>query len=87
MKRISLTLSALALACAAQAASLNVGCFNIRFQTASDQGDLDWNNRKEYVARTITEYGYDIVGINEMRVAQQLPDMKAMLPGYTFTGC
>ena len=86
MKRISLTLSALALACAAQAASLNVGCFNIRFQTASDQGDLDWNNRKEYVARTITEYGYDIVGINEMRVAQQLPDMKAMLPGYTFSG-
>lgn len=86
MKRIPLTLSALAIGCAAQAASMNIGCFNIRFQTAADTGELDWNNRKEYVARTITEYGYDVLAINEMLVGQQRDDMLAMLPGYTFSG-
>ncbi len=74
MKRISLTLSALALACAAQAASLERRMLQHPFsRLPPDQGDLDWNNRRNMAARTITEYGYDIVGINEMRVAQQLP--------------
>lgn len=86
MKRIPLTLSALAIGCAAQAATMNIGCFNIRFQTAADTGELDWNNRKEYVARTITEYGYDVISINEMLVGQQRDDMLAMLPEYTFSG-
>ena len=66
--------------------SFNVGCFNIRFLTSSDQGELSWYNRKAYVARTITHFGYDIIGINEMSAGEQRDDMISLLPEYTFVG-
>ena len=53
----------------ANTTTLNVGCFNIRFKTTADQGELSWDNRKSYVARTIIDFKYDIVGVNERRFA------------------
>ncbi len=82
---LSIALPLVALA-AAQAATLNVGTYNIRFLTPDDKGDLDWKNRKEYVARTITDAQYDILAINEMSCGEQLNDMKKMLPQYSFSG-
>lgn len=60
-----------------------IGTYNIRIITTSDTGDKSWNNRKEYVARTITESGYDVIGINEMVTGQQEQDLRALLPDYT----
>ncbi|MBD5234537.1 MAG: hypothetical protein HDS65_10250 [Bacteroidales bacterium] len=86
-KRIALSIAIPAAAfIAAQAASLNVGAYNIRFLTSGDTGDRAWNNRKEYVGRTIKDAAYDIVAINEMSCGTQMEDMKAMLPEYSMSG-
>lgn len=68
----------------ANTTTLNVGCFNIRFKTTADQGELSWDNRKSYVARTIIDFKYDIVGVNEMNAGSQQEDMKSLLPEYSF---
>ena len=68
----------------ANTTTLNVGCFNIRFKTTADQGELSWDNRKSYVARTIIDFKYDIVGVNEMNDGSQQEDMKSLLPEYSF---
>lgn len=68
----------------ANTTTLNVGCFNIRFKTSADQGELSWDNRKSYVARTIIDFKYDIVGVNEMNAGSQQEDMKNLLPQYSF---
>ncbi len=68
----------------ANTTTLNVGCFNIRFKTTADQGELSWDNRKSYVARTIIDFTYDIVGVNEMNAGSQQEDMKSLLPEYSF---
>lgn len=67
----------------ANTTTLNVGCFNIR-KTTADQGELSWDNRKSYVARTIIDFKYDIVGVNEMNAGSQQEDMKSLLPEYSF---
>ena len=68
----------------ANTTTLNVGCFNIRFKTTADQGELSWDNRKSYVARTIIDFKYDSVGVNEMNAGSQQEDMKSLLPEYSF---
>ena len=68
----------------ANTTTLNVGCFNIRFKTTADQGELSWDNRKSYVARTIIDFKYDIVGVNEMHAGSQQEDKKSLLPEYSF---
>lgn len=68
----------------ANTTTLNVGCFNIRFKTTADQGELSWDNRKSYVARTIIDFKYDIVGVNEMNAGSKQEDMKSLLPEYSF---
>ena len=68
----------------ANTTTLNVGCFNIRFKTTADKGELSWDNRKSYVARTIIDFKYDIVGVNEMNAGSQQEDMKSLLPEYSF---
>lgn len=68
----------------ANTTTLNVGCFNIRSKTTADQGELSWDNRKSYVARTIIDFKYDIVGVNEMNAGSQQEDMKSLLPEYSF---
>ena len=79
-----LFLSTLSTVGLANTTTLNVGCFNIRFKTSADQGELSWNNRKSYVARTIIDFKYDIVGVNEMNAGSQQEDMKSLLPEYSF---
>ena len=79
-----LFLSALSTVGLANTTTLNVGCFNIRFKTSADQGELSWDNRKSYVARTIIDFKYDIVGVNEMNAGSQQEDMKSLLPEYSF---
>ena len=79
-----LFLSALSTVGLANTTTLNVGCFNIRFKTTADQGELSWDNRKSYVARTIIDFKYDIVGVNEMNAGSQQEDMKSLLPEYSF---
>ena len=64
----------------ANTTTLNVGCFNIRFKTTADQGELSWDNRKSYVARTIIDFKY----VNEMNAGSQQGDMKSLLPEYSF---
>lgn len=61
-----------------------MGTFNIRLRTTSDTGDLHWDNRKTYVARTITEFGYDVIGLNEITSGVQKSDIQNMLPDYSF---
>lgn len=60
------------------------GSYNIRVASDKDKGDKCWDNRKEYVARTIRESGMEIVGLQEIKTQQQLADLKALLPEYTF---
>ena len=79
-----LFLSTLSTVGLANTTTLNVGCFNIRFKTSADQGELSWNNRKSYVTRTIIDFKYDIVGVNEMNAGSQQEDMKSLLPEYSF---
>lgn len=73
-----------ALSAMAESATLNIGSFNIRMITSSDTGSKAWNKRKEYVAKTITDFGYHVIGLNEMLSGQQEQDMKDLLPEYTF---
>ena len=68
----------------ANTTTLNVGSFHLRFQPTADQGELSWDNRKSYVARTIIDFKYDIVGVNEMNAGSQQEDMKSLLPEYSF---
>ena len=77
-------LSTLSMVSMANNTTLNIGCFNIRFKTNADQGELNWDNRKSYVARTIIDFKYDIVGVNEMNAGSQQEDMKSLLPEYSF---
>lgn len=84
--KIGTLFSSLLFATTAYATSFNVGCYNIRFINDGDTGETAWASRKEYVAKTITDNNYDIIGINEMRSGQQRNDMLSMLPEYTFVG-
>ena len=67
-------------------AEFNVASFNIRYAAAADakQGD-GWDERKDDVARVITENGFDIVGTQEGN-SKQIEDLKALLPDYDCTG-
>ena len=66
--------------------------FNIRYCNPSngDAGDRLWANRKSVVGRIVTDYDFDIVGMEEVlgnnRDPQsgksQLQDLRDMLPGY-----
>lgn len=66
--------------------------YNVRYVNASngDTGEQLWANRREYVVRNITEYDFDIVGMEEVTgnnkdaVTQksQLQDLREMLTGY-----
>jgi endonuclease/exonuclease/phosphatase family metal-dependent hydrolase len=60
----------LSLQCLSQK-SLNVMTFNIRYATAAD-GENQWENRKELVAKTISYYEADICGLQEATEPQVL---------------
>ena len=70
----------------AWATQITVGSYNIRVKTPDDKGPNHWDNRKEYVARTVIDNGFDVVGFNEVKSGAQQTDLKDLLPQYAFHG-
>lgn len=55
-------------AAAEQAGVHRFGCFNVRYVSPSngDTGDKLWVNRKSKVIKIVTDYDFDIIGMNEV---------------------
>ncbi len=83
MKKI-LTLFALLAVFVASATQINFGSYNIRVLVADDLGVHHWDNRKDYVARTVVDNKMEICGFNEVKCQRQLPELQELLPDYTF---
>lgn len=87
MKKIALYLLAfVSLATASYAqktATINVGSYNLRYNTPND-GVNAWPNRKEHVKGLIRFHEFDIFGVQEALVGQ-LKDV-AELPEFTYYG-
>ena len=51
--------------------------YNVRYVNASngDTGEQLWANRREYVVRNITEYDFDIVGMDTEMVYQDVEEI------------
>ncbi len=58
-----------------------VGTYNVRIATDTEP-DKVWADRKDNVARTITDTGFDIVGLTEVIDGEQRSDLQALLPQY-----
>lgn len=63
--------------------SCSVASFNLRFDNPDDIGNL-WRERKEHVLKMLKHYGWDIVGMQEVR-GNQMRDLAA-LDGYAVEG-
>jgi hypothetical protein len=87
MKKIALYLLAfVSLATASYAqktATINVGSYNLRYNTPND-GVNAWPNRKENVKGLVRFHEFDIFGVQEALVGQ-LKDV-AELPEFTYYG-
>jgi endonuclease/exonuclease/phosphatase family metal-dependent hydrolase len=74
--------------CLAQSESaelqFRVMSFNIRYGTAED-GSNSWDNRKEFLLRTITDYDPDLLGTQECLLFQA-EFLRAGLPDHGFVG-
>lgn len=68
------------------ATQITVGSYNIRVQTPDDKGANNWNQRRDYVARTVIDNGFDVVGFNEVKSGRQKTELIERLPQYSFTG-
>ena len=66
------------------ATKLNVMTFNMRYDNPED-GENNWQYRRERVARVIESNGVDIFGAQELLV-NQLNDLKGLLPEYDEVG-
>lgn len=86
MLRKLILLLAAGLATAGWATQITVGSYNIRVKTPDDKGPNYWGERKGYVARTVTDNGFDVVGFNEVKSGSQQTDLKELLPQYSFYG-
>lgn len=84
MKKIILAILFIYLTIGLSAQQLNVATFNIRLKTDKDVGNL-WNDRKSAVSNLIKYHEFDIFGIQEGFI-EQLQDMQADLPAYSFIG-
>jgi endonuclease/exonuclease/phosphatase family metal-dependent hydrolase len=58
-----------------------MGTYNVRIATDTD-GEKLWSNRKEYVAKTIYDAGFDVVGLTEILDGEQRTDIETLLPDY-----
>ena len=94
MRRIIISLFAVAAAISVSAQELNVGSFNIRNDRPFKEGDErkrdyasydGWNDRKAQLCDMINLEAFDIFGSQEVR-KHQLDDMLAMLPDYDYIG-
>ncbi|MDE6528560.1 MAG: endonuclease/exonuclease/phosphatase family protein, partial [Muribaculaceae bacterium] len=70
----------------ANATQIIVGSYNIRVQTPNDKGANNWDNRRDYVARTVVDNGFDVVGFNEVKSERQKTELMERLPQYSFSG-
>lgn len=99
MKRFLLVLLAsVALSAGMAAETHNFANYNIRYVNPNngDTGDKHWSNRGKYVAEIVTDYDFDVVGMEEVTGRDngnsvnpstgrsQLEDLKAWLPDYNF---
>lgn len=66
------------------AQQLTVGTFNLRYDNPHDTGNL-WVNRAPVVAALIQFHDFDVLGTQE-GLQNQLDDLKAAMPGYTYYG-
>jgi endonuclease/exonuclease/phosphatase family metal-dependent hydrolase len=71
-------------AAAAEAESLRIMTFNIRYDNPRDGLDI-WNNRKDKVASMVRLYRADIVGMQEAQ-RNQIDDLAERLPKYKWFG-
>lgn len=76
----------------------NFANYNIRYANPNngDTGDKHWSQRGSYVVKVMTDYDFDIVGMQEVTGANggsclnpetgrsQLEDLKAWMPDYSF---
>ena len=83
MKTIAVFIFLLVSACA-QAQTINVMTFNIRYSTASDSLNA-WAFRKDKVSSQILFHEADIVGVQEA-LHGQVMDLQKDLPGFKFVG-
>lgn len=68
----------------AAAPEVNVMSFNMRYDNPDD-GENNWQYRRERIARVITANDVDLFGAQEL-LAGQLNDLKELLPGYAEVG-
>lgn len=69
------------LAAAENGYDYTMGTYNVRIATDTEPGKI-WSDRKENVARTITDTGFDVVGLTEVLDGEQRTDLQALLPDY-----
>ncbi len=62
-------------------ASYRFAEYNIRLNSTKDTGDRAWANRKEFVAKIVTDYQFDVCALNELKPDQK-KDLLALLPDY-----
>ncbi len=68
------------------------GCFNVRYDNPKngDTGEKKWSNRKEFVKKIVTDYDFDVVGMEEvignikdtLTGKTQLQDLRDLLTDY-----
>ncbi|HEY0896942.1 MAG TPA: endonuclease/exonuclease/phosphatase family protein [Sphingobacteriaceae bacterium] len=67
-----------------QAQSYRIATFNLRFDNASDSGNL-WKDRSPFAMELIRFHDFDIFGTQEALI-HQLEDVSRVLPGYARIG-
>ncbi|BCI63572.1 endonuclease/exonuclease/phosphatase family protein [Coprobacter secundus] len=63
----------------------NIGTYNIMIHDPNDFtkiGNRDWNNRKKFVAKTIIDNNFDVIGLQEVEKETQKKDLIELLPDY-----
>ena len=63
--------------------TLKVMSFNVRYNSANDEGDTNWDVRKAAVVKMINTVQPDVVGLQEPRTAQRTY-LKTNLPNYAY---
>lgn len=84
MKRLFYLLAAAAFTACGSATTLSVMTFNMRYDNPEDGAD-NWRFRRGRVAEVIASHGVDVFGTQEL-LANQLGDLKRLLPGYAAVG-
>ena len=84
MKKLLFAVALFCVSCSSTPIDMKVMSFNVRYDNPGDSLN-NWKYRKERVIETIASNGADICGAQEV-LANQLADLKAGLPQYSFVG-